>query len=483
MWFKYLGSIILSITVLLSSRLVSASTWSYKWENTYINVPIYSSIYDYSDLPLAKLYRDNKYLSDARITYNTNGDWLYYLKDVNTNVPGEYLVWYKAIETNYRPGTCNNYKQLITFNVYDDIHPQIHILQPEITIPLNTKSLEIIEGKHFTITENVPGYNVSVNTEAVILNQIGRYKVEIVVSDKSNNIAKEILYINVVDSTGPVINLLTQSNPIELEKGKEVDWRDYLSAVDEVDGDVFASLIIEERLDLDNIGNYNGILFSFFDREGNKTEIRLNIKVVDTIPPELVLTTSQITLEYLQDFGVYNFRQYIKTALDGQVDMIDEVEIDTSNLLNSVGIYYVYYSLVDEDLNTSNAILKVNVVSSQKPSLELTNIKILVGEEINFLDYIKVQDNSDANVIDTLTIDTTNYNNTEAGIYYVNVTCHNSSGLYASGTIKVEVLNANDVASFTSNTNLILGIIGGLAGVVFLFYYLWKKRKDSKIDI
>ena len=104
---------------------VHAATWSYKWSDTTIEVPVGSSIYDYENIPKAKLYKDGIELPNTDIKIVTTGDWLYYLVNVNTSVVGEYYVWYKAYEYNYVPGTCHDYKCLITFKVVDKESPTI----------------------------------------------------------------------------------------------------------------------------------------------------------------------------------------------------------------------------------------------------------------------------------------------------------------------------------------------------------------------
>jgi hypothetical protein len=101
----------------------NASTWSYKWEHTTVEIPVGESIYDYEKIPKAKLYKDGIELKDADIKIITKGDWLYYLSNVNTNVVGDYYVWYKAYEYKYMPGTCHDYKCLITFKVVDNEKP------------------------------------------------------------------------------------------------------------------------------------------------------------------------------------------------------------------------------------------------------------------------------------------------------------------------------------------------------------------------
>ena len=109
---------------------IHAKSYSYRWDNTTVKIRVGSSIEDYKEIPRAKLYIDGILMSDAKITYDRKGDFLYYLKDVNTNVCGTYYVWYKAYENKkYRPGTCTNYRAKIKFDVIDDTSPEIRSLR------------------------------------------------------------------------------------------------------------------------------------------------------------------------------------------------------------------------------------------------------------------------------------------------------------------------------------------------------------------
>lgn len=471
------------LLALIVAKVVEASTWYYKWENTYINVPINSSIYEYTNLPKATLYKDGKSLIDASITYNCNGDWLYYLKDVDTNKTGEYMVWYKASESKYKPGTCNNYKQLVTFRVYDDVPPQINLLQKEIKIPINSKEIKIEEGNQFNIKDNLNDYKVSIDLNEINLNKIGQYKAKIYVVDKAGNQDTAEIEINVIDNEGPVVNLIEETNTIIIEKGKNINWRDYLSAFDAVDGDVFNSLIIDKNLKIDVIGEYPRVKFSFYDKENNEGFIYLNIKVVDTIAPILELSVSQIELEYLLDFSNYEFKRYIKTATDNGEDMLENVIIDISNLRNEVGNYEIFYSLTDIDGNSVTKSLIVNVISSTKPIINTNDVVILIGEALDFTKYIEVIDPSDPFVKDTLVIDKSNYDNQKAGIYYLNVSCHNSSGLYTNAILKVEVKESKEDSFTLTINNILILVIAVIAAVIYCLYLYLKKRKESKITI
>lgn len=465
------------ILIFLVSFKAEAVVWSYKWENTYVEVPIYSSLSPYLEVPKATLYKDDTLVSDAKIVYNTQGDWLYYLKDVDTNKPGEYKVWYKVSEMKYMPGTCHNYKQLITFKVYDDIPPEIILLKNEITLPLNSKKVDY--KAYFQVKENLDDYIVDIDDSAVDYNNQGTYNVLISVIDAGDNKETATLKVDIKDDNGPIITFLgskeTVKNYIEVEKGEDFDFTPYFKAVDALDGDV-TDTITYTSFDINKVGTYD-VTFSFSDLMGNTSNMSVLVKVVDKLPPTLTLTEPSITLDYQTEPSVELFRKYIEEAKDGIEDLTKEVKIDYSEIKLEVGTYNVYYTLVDDSLNEVTKTLVVNYVTNKNPELIINDVVINVGENVDLKDYVEVIDESDKRAKENLEIDTTNFNNKVPGIYYLNVLCNNSSGLYTNGYMKVTVKDDT-----TNNAKLANIVIIGLAaiGSVGIVIYLLVKKKRNK---
>ncbi len=470
------GLILVIITgiILFMNNLVFASTWSYTWANTYIEVPIYSSLSSYTDKPVASLYKDGMLVSDANITYNINGDWLYYLKDVNTSVPGEYKVWYKAIENTYKPGTCQNYKQLITFKVYDNVAPKINVLQTEINVPLGTTKMDYTE--YFNVYDNLENdVVIEVDDSDVSYKVIGTYQVLIKAVDSSGNYASQKLIVNVVDEDGPVVTFLGSDNTIIIEKNTEVDFSEYFKAIDKIDGNVLNSLYYED-IDITEVGEYL-VDFSFTDSTGNITSMTIKVIIQDEVAPTIVLSTDNIQLDYKTEPNDALFRTYLVEALDGIKDVTNNVEIDYSEIKLAVGSYLVYYTVVDDNENETVKTLLVNYVTSKAPQIITTDVKINTGEVVDLYDYVTVIDESDSNAINNVEIDTSNLNTKEAGIYYLNVVCHNSSNLYSNTYMKVEVIDNNELPTNILNIVLITILVLGVAS--YTAYTLIKKKRSK----
>ena len=233
--------ILFSLMFLLFFNNVSAgSIWRYEWYNTLVNIPLGDTVENYKKIPYAVLYRDNVALGDAQISIDYNGDWLYYLKNVNTNKVGEYKVWYKAYDSKYKPGTCNEYKCLITFKVRDSIKPTIKALNDVIYLAKDSE----YDLKNNVIAHDDNGeVNIVFNTNLNI-KRCGEYEVNAVAIDQSDNYAetqfKAVVYD---DSSLPIITCSADNNEIYVPCGMDFDIKQYFKAIDEKDGDLTSKII------------------------------------------------------------------------------------------------------------------------------------------------------------------------------------------------------------------------------------------------
>ena len=462
--------------IIILNVKVLATEWRYEWENTYIEVPLYASINAYDDIPKAKLYKDGIELQDANISYNRNGDWLYYYKDIDTSKPGEYKVWYKANESRYRPGTCNNYKQLITFKVIDTVYPTINLIKDTIKIPLNSAKIDYKQ--FYTVRDNLDGYISDYDDSDVNYKEIGTYEVKIRAIDISGNETKKTLKVIVEDNNGPVITFLGDNDIIEVEREEEVDFKEYFKAIDEIDKDC-TSTISYDKFDINQTGD-NIVTFTFHDKQGNFSSYKVTVRVVDEVPPTITLTCDNISLDYKTEPNPDFFKTFLVEAKDGIFDLTEQVEIDFSQIKLAVGSYDVIYKVSDSSGNVSEKKLLVNYVTDKAPEIKTIDVVINAGESIDFNDYIEVVDDSDPNVRNNISVDTEKFNNKEAGIYYLNVTVFNSSGLYNNAYIKVEVV---DKGNNTLNVfNIIIIVVLGVVLIGGLTYYLIRYKNKKKLS-
>lgn len=454
---------------------VGAVSYSYRWHNTFVDVPINSSIYDYTNIPKADFYIDNVKQNDAIITYNREGDWLYYLKDVDTTKPGQYKVWYKAYENKYRPGTCPNYKALITFNVIDNIAPTINLFNESVNISVGIEEYDYTT--LFEVKDNSSSVKIYINDEGVDYTQIGTYEVMISATDSSGNSASAILIVNVLDMIGPVVNYLGEGNKVELERGDKLEIEKYFQAIDAEAGDVTHNYEIQGEYNLNNVGTYN-ISIRFSDGYNYSQPYFLTLEVKDAIPPVLTISQTLYETSYLTEFSEEIWRRFIVEASDAGEDLSDQVIIDDSEVVNAVGNYQVYFRVRDQKGNETLRILKVRLISREKPTLIVEDVEVEIGENIDYEQLITVSDASDSDVRSTLVYDTKNVDLTKVGTYYVPVSCHNSSGEFAEALIKVTVIDSSKV-EINFFQVVLIGLAVVVGGIIIFILYRRKQRKND----
>lgn len=217
------------IGIIIINMNIEAATWRFVWNNTTVEVPVGTSIYDYEKIPQAKLYKDNVELTDADIKIVTTGDWLYYLSNVNTSKVGEYCVWYKAYEYKYMPGTCHDYKCLITFRVVDNEKPNISQITNNIKIAKGTKNINLEE--YFNVTDN---YDKNINISFVHnidTSKVGFYNCQLTAIDDYNNEETLDFVVEVYNAgSAPVIEMIV--NEIKIKKNSKIDLEKYFKIVD-----------------------------------------------------------------------------------------------------------------------------------------------------------------------------------------------------------------------------------------------------------
>lgn len=475
--------IILFIILFLLSipTYVSASDYfEYKWEDTFVDIQKYDDISNYVNIPKAKLYKNGALLSDSAITYNINGDWLYYLKDVNTAKIGQYKVWYKAKESVYNPGCCNNYKALITFNVIDTKSKLTIDILGEYDNNLDANVIKIALGKkidylkegYININSNYT-YNYLIDDNSVNYNMCGIYKAKIIVIDHNKEKYEKIFYVNIIDTKSPIVTL--KKDLIIVEKSKDIDWDNYIIIKDDII-DTYSITLYDIDYNLIDVIQDSKVVVT--DSSNNSTTVNIRIKIVDTILPIIELNIDKITLDYLTKFNEDIFKEIIHKAYDGDINLINEVVVDYSNLVNVVGFYKVYYHLTDSDNNTVVEELNVNLLSKIAPIIDVKNIKIKVNEEIDYYKYINIIDESDPNILNNLVIDDSLVDITTEGTYYVKVMVTNSSGLSSHNIIKVEVEKSIGNIPYYKIIIIIL-----LIGLILFSIIYYKKSKSNNDEL
>lgn len=444
------------------------------WQNTTVRIPLGESIEDYKNVPKATLYKDGILLSDTSITYNTEGDWLYYFKDIDPYSIGEYYVWYKAYDSKYSPGTCTGYKALINFIIEDKEPPSIKIIE---------NTYKVRRGMEYDLSNNYYAHdNDELKDVRVIsnldINKIGIYEAKVVAIDNSNNQTVKSFNVEVYEDSYPAITCLIKSDYITIPYKESYDIGSVFTAYDVVDGDITNKINYPE-LKNDTLGEYTYTV-SVTNNANLTTEYSCKIKVVDDEIPVLELNSNSLVLDYTINIDEIDFLKYIKTLSDNQEINYDNLKV-RHNLENKVGSYTIWYSYTDLK-HTVEASMKVTMTSYDKPTIYADDIIIYTDSSINIKDFISVKDASDPNVINTLEIFDSDVNYSKEGVYYIDVYCINSSGQSANERVKVTIKERSLFKG--SNMPLALGMIVSIVvslslGVFILVYFLLKRKKNE----
>lgn len=478
---KILGVILAIIYTLTSFRVYASSdVWEYKWFNTVVNISIGDELTKYTKIPYAKLYRNGEELKDAYITYSIEGDWLYYLKDVDTTRVGTYYVWYKAFENNkYVPGTCSGYKNKITFVVEDKEAPELDIINSVIHVQRRKNNdndlINELLNNNVNYKDNYSKCDIKFEHD-VKLNTVGRYEVKVSVIDLSKNRTTGHFYVEVYDNSKPNIYSDFSDTHIKISKNSEIDLKAHFTAFDEIDGDLSSKINITS-FDRKHIGE-NEVIVSVSNSGGNRAQLNLIIEICDDVSPSIKMSTSSVVLDYLEDFNTFDFSKYVVDIEDDEEINYDNLVI-THNLENKIGNYYIKYSYSD-GVNEATEQISVKLVSFKSPTLEVVDVELKEGNIIDLNQYVYVYDESDNYVSESLKIDDSNVDYTKTGTYFADVYCMNSSGQSNTKKMKIKITSSSE-KTMNKDYIIIYSIFGGILAIgIFSGAFLFIKKKRKK---
>ena len=481
----FIISISIFIVTILCNCITHAATWEFRWTNTVVNVPLGGNLSEYSLIPEARLYRDGALLADANISYLREGDWLYFMSNVNTTRVGTYKVWYKASEKDkYRPGTCTGYKALISFVVQDLVDPKVDILSDNVFIQRESIAPTTARYEELTnqLKANVNAFDNYSECEIVLshnidFTSIGTYEVVASAIDSSGNRDSKPFKVTIYDSSYPVITFNgTGDNYLKIPLNGNANIRECFTATDEIDGDI-SSLIEYPIVKVDEICDYDYTV-SVKNKSGNTTTKTIRIYIVDDTPPTMRLQTHNLILDYKTNFDEYDFASKVSLS-DNLPINYDNLTIET-DVKNEVGSYTVWYKYTDGVYEVSDTI-DLKCISKEKPKIVVEDIVIKAKSNANLKDFITVYDESDSNIYESLEIDDSKVDYLKKGTYYATVCATNSSG--QSATQRIKVIISGSVLEGPNLPIIIILIVFLLItigyGGFFVYYFIIRKRKKS----
>lgn len=311
---------------------------------------------------------------------------------------------------------------------------------------IDANRIEVLYGEEltadmFAISDNrdsLSALDIEINDKSYDPNQLGTYKVDVAATDLFSNTTEKTVEVVVVDKTAPDYEVVGDGNGyvIEVEAGGSTNVKDYIRAVDNVDGDVTAFIEADSKLDSSKLGSQS-IGLNVSDNAGNVSKETYDFLVADTTAPEISYNKGKsVTIDYGTGFS---YGDYITVTdnYDKKVDVKVEGNVNTKE----IGNYPLTIIATDTSGNETASELEVKVedLSAPKISLSKSSVTVTKGKSFNAKSYLNnANDNKDGNVTSKVKIDSS-VNMKKAGNYSVTYSVSDEAGNSTSQTLKVKV--------------------------------------------
>ncbi|MER0278653.1 immunoglobulin-like domain-containing protein [Clostridioides difficile] len=232
----------------------------------------------------------------------------------------------------------------------------------------------------------------------VNVNVIGQYTLKYSAPDKSGNVTTINRTITVVDTGAPIISGADDKTINLLE---ELDLRAGVTAMDDIDGDLTDSIVIDGTVD-NAIPGENNIVYTVEDKSKNKSVVNRIITVVDNIVP-ILFGVEDCTVEYGSTFdskaGVT-----ANDNIDG--DLTSKIVIEGVINTSILGEQILTYKVTDVANNEASAIRKVTVVDTVKPVFSgIDDLTLNLNENFDALEGVTAVDEVDGDLTDLITVE------------------------------------------------------------------------------
>ncbi|UTY38894.1 DUF5011 domain-containing protein [Allocoprobacillus halotolerans] len=301
----------------------------------------------------------------------------------------------------------------------------------------------------FAISDNrdsLDAMDVKIDDTSYDAYQLGIYNVEVTATDMFSNLNTKVVQVEVVDKTAPELKPVGegQGYVIDVEANGSQNITQYVSASDNVDGDVTAFIESNKKLDTSKLGSQM-IALSVSDNAGNTTEQTYEFYVSDTTAPTISYKKgSTVTVDYGSQF---DYSDYIKVT-DNFDKTVKSIDVDGTVNTKKDGETTLKITAKDSSGNTSEKSLTVKVgdLSAPKISLSKSSVQITKGKSFDAKNYLEsATDNKDGNLASQVKI-SSSVNTKKAGKYTVTYSVSDKAGNSTSKSLKVTVVNPDDIA-------------------------------------
>ena len=348
------------------------------WFNTTVDIPVYESLEPYKSQPYAVLETEEGDLSGRLMYYEYEVDHTTF-STVNTNKVGQYKVSYKV----YYPIKNISSVQSITFNVYDDIKPEVIHLE-KIKVPLKGKLPNALD--YIMAKDNYSG-QLSIKTigyDLIKTDKIGTFNFTYEIVDESFNKTTITNMVEIYDDIKPNITL---KKAVVLNLNEEINIYDFFDLSDNYD----AVLSIEHNIKTSALGKYKGHL-KVMDQSFNQAWVEFDYEIKDSLPPQIVLQKDSLTI------NLNDYEKLFKALEENILSITDDSEFSHQIIyedIKKVGKHFVTYYAKDIYNNETTKKISYEIIDNEPPTYELIKPLTL---EVNDLEplvetYIKVYDN------------------------------------------------------------------------------------------
>lgn len=310
---------------------------------------------------------------------------------------------------------------------------------------------DLIAGGNLLINSKV-GYFEMTSSKNNTTYEISNDLYIVLINDRDNKVSPDITRPAVSGQENFVTNI-NDPKPVEY-------FKSFITAIDEVDGNITDKIIIETDLYTPNknkLGKW-AVTLSVMDTAGNKSEFIFYVNVTDIDAPIISGDTTVANIGYEQTFDVVAFKNSL--IVTDNYDNLTNSSITINEDLytpnkNKLGTYNITFEIKDSSNNVATFIKRVKVIDNISPVISGTlAITKSYKNVMSVTDILKNVSSNDAiDGVLTVEVETDNYTgkSDKVGTHTIIVKSTDRSGNTARKTITVTIIDDQGSNWFVTN--------------------------------